>query len=271
MSQQRGSARGMGVVWSTLSPKATTRPVNQEPTFNYEHLFNLWDVDKDQTLSVAEICWGLRNQTPNSTLQLPLLMFARVCRYFELFVQSGKNPDWHMYDYNEFKELLYTETVEEANDPGFIATYGNVEYLEQILPEKDMEQCNNPTKMDTLDETNQDNKKKKKKKKQKNKKKKKKKKKDRLVFGGKNVTTRLAKVFQDWDDNNDTVLSLLEIKTALAQPEGSNSLSAAERQNIVDYIVGLEARDENLDWHSLELEEFEELCSKHLLGGHDYK
>jgi hypothetical protein len=39
-------------------------------------------------------------------LQLPLLMFARVCRYFELFVQSGKNPDWHMYDYNEFKELL---------------------------------------------------------------------------------------------------------------------------------------------------------------------
>jgi hypothetical protein len=84
------------------------------------------------------------------------------------------------------------------------------------------------------------------------------------------VTTRLAKVFQDWDDNNDTVLSLLEIKTALAQPEGSSSLSAAERQNIVDYIVDLEARDENLDWHSLELEEFEELCSKHLLGGHDY-
>ena len=251
----------MGVVWSTLPIKDTRRPIPQEPSM-LAHLFDLWDTNGDQNLSVVEICTGLRRQTDASLLKLPLLMFARTVHCFQAVMADQLNPEWQMYDFKEFQEMVYTATVEELeDDTQFIQTYGNVAYLEKILPQQATEQAN---------ATHKKTQKKKKKKKKKTKRRKTKETTATAAaeYDGENVTTRMQKIFQEWDENNDEVLSVEEMKVALERNKGRTEppiLEEVERNNVVEYIHSLEVCGEHLEWHSLDGQEFENLCSKHLM------
>jgi len=242
----RGHLRGMGVVWSDHPPRATKRESQEERTdlLNYDRLFQLWDIDKDNSLSVLEICWGLQNQ--NEAVRLPLLMFARVVRHLELLVESNENPDWQLYDAEEFKQLLFSPAPGEKGDAYFVTRYANVEYLNGILPDKprSREQATrssaiNNNRRNTPSPDMED-----------------------LSYDGRNVKTRLELVFESWDVNGDEVLSVSEIRSALRKSAGATHdqhLSEQERNDMISYIRNLEESGEELDWQELDFRDFYEI------------
>ena len=207
-------------------------------------------------MSVVEICWGLRRQNDQITRSLPLLMFARLVRHLEVLLDTNENPDWHMYDSVHFKELLFVPASGEAGDPYFVTRYATQEYLESILPAHSMEvdqigksQKQSKHNLHSNDNSNGT------------------KKLSIQEFDGKKVKTRIEKVFEAWDTNDDKCLDIQEIRTALRNSAGKTEppvLTEGERGDMVEYIRTLEEQNENLSWHELDIEDFEKIVTRHL-------
>ena len=259
-SETRGSARGLGVVWSELPPRATSRSgTKTAPVRATSTLFDEWDVNNDGTLSVTEICWGLRRQDQGAP-QLPPLMLARVVRRLEMLLEVNENPDWHMYDADEFNSLIYLPVSEEEANPSFSEQYGTTDYLEKILPEKSMEKdsaavapastrrrqqssavgTKNKLKLKPpLTEEEQ-------------------------LYGKftKKTSSRLYRFFNQWDVSSDGVLSLQEIKSALERST-SNLLHEIEKKNLTEYLEQIHSSMGQLDWHDIDFDEFQDICVAH--------
>ena len=262
-SETRGSARGLGVIWSELPPRATSRSgtiTAPAPATISSTLFDEWDVDNDGTLSVTEICWGLRRQDQGAS-QLPPLMFARVVRRLEMLLEENENPDWHMYDADEFNSLIYLPVSEEKADPSFSEQYGTTDYLEKILPEKSMEKDSAAVAPASTRRRQQSSAAATKK----NKLKLKPPLTEEEQLYGKftKKTSRLERFFNQWDVNSDGVLSLQEIKSALQERTTSNLLHEIEKKNITEYLEKIHSSEVQLDWHDIDFEEFQDICVAH--------
>ncbi len=255
----RGSARGMGVDWSTVAEKAFAPRSAAEPSrINLKKLFRSWDTDGDGMLSILEICWGIR-RAPSDTgsyveQMLPPLMLARIIKRLEVITTEDKNPDWQFLDMKAFQELLFTAVPDEAADnDAFLTKYSDLELLEKILPQDSLERSPDV-------ETTEKSKKKRRRKKKGDKKKKK----------DEGTKSRIVRVFESWDTDNDGTLSVQEIKNALAQEDSQvngedNSsvreslLKPGEMSEVKKYIADLEASGETLGWLYLDPAEFQEI------------
>ena len=258
----RGSARGMGVDWSTVAEKAfAPRSSAAAPaSVNVKKLFRSWDEDGDGMLSVLEICWGLRRMgvaaaaARSGEQMLPSIMFARIIKHLEVLTMEDKNPDWQFLDAEAFRELLFTAVPAEAVDGAvFLAKYNDLGLLDTILPEDSLERS---PRVETST---------------KSRKKKKKKKGNKKTKKAQGTKSRLVRVFESWDTDGDGTLSVQEIKDAVALEGGGQEneeaseesrvslLKPAEMGAVKKYIADLEVSGETLGWLYLDPAEFQEI------------
>ena len=249
----RGSARGMGVDWSTIAEKAfePRKPGDSEAegknkrkkdnagggitrSFNAKKVFRSWDADSDGSLTVLEICWGLRS----GKNMPPPLMAARIVKHLETLTSEDKNPDWHFMEAEEFSRLLYTAVPEETSMETFVSKYSDPQFLESILPEHSLESMPEEKK--------------------KGKKKSRKKKQVKKNPEEKQVKSRINKIFESWDTDGDGTLSVQEIKDALGKDNG-DQLKPNELAAVQKYIAALESNGNVIDWLYLDPEEFKEI------------
>lgn len=221
-------------------------------------LFESWDDNQDGSLSVLEIVRGLRGG--NTNRGVTRRMIARIMWYLEDLTNSGQDPDWDFKDREEFWDLLNRCPPGEATDPtGFLEAYGDVALSDRFLPNLGALALEKP--QEGIDDKH--------------------KKKDavpgnRIVVPNaaeissegyddtadvEIVKSRVERVFESWDADDDGSLSVLEIKRALERERADEESLLKEKEigKVVEYMAKLESSGENLEWQYLDLKEFQEI------------
>ena len=122
----------------------TMASAESPPSIDLKRLFRSWDADGDGSLSVLEMCWGLRQMGAAATSvksdgksqqKLPPIMMARIIKHLEVLTTEDKNPDWQFLDSKAFRDLLFTAVPDETSDTNaFLSKYANLALLDIILP-----------------------------------------------------------------------------------------------------------------------------------------